>query len=273
MKTNITLTGASGRMGRELICATLEEARCQLVGAMVRQGSVDLGVDVGHFVNKPKMNVMLTDQIESVLNQTQVMIDFSVPNHTIEILSHCQSHNIPIVIGTTGFDEKQQAEIHQVSKSIPIIMAPNTSTSVNLMFKLLQLATEVIGSDADIDVLDKHHRNKIDAPSGTALQMGKVIADTLNLDWKTLSTIGVESDQNRSNRDVNRLNFSSIRAGGIHGEHTVSFVMAGEEITITHRAFNRHIYALGAIRAALWLVQSRQPNLYSMSDVLAISNT
>ncbi|MBE8214734.1 MAG: 4-hydroxy-tetrahydrodipicolinate reductase [Endozoicomonadaceae bacterium] len=267
METRITLTGATGRMGHELIAATLQDERCSLVGATAN--SRKIGVDAGELIGELTANVAITNQIDEVLSYTDIIIDFSEPAYTIDILPKCQAKTIPLVIGTTGFDEKQYQFIQEAAQFMPIVLAPNTSTAVNIMCKLLQVVTKTIGQDCDIDIVDKHHRNKIDAPSGTALNMGKVIAKQLNIDLRQKAVYS-RHGKNQPIRDRNTIGFSSIRAGGLHGEHTVSFVMDGEEINITHRAFNRQIYAVGAIRAALWLQNQQKPGLYSMADVLAL---
>ena len=240
--TKIAITGSNGRMGQALIEAVK-------LNPNVSQGSI---------LNRG-------DDIKRVLKDFDVLIDFTRPEATLDALSICQSAGKAMVIGTTGFSDDALKVIDQASSDIPIVFAPNMSVGVNLTLKLLETTAKVIGTDSNIEIVEAHHRHKVDAPSGTALKMGEIIANALGRDLSECAVYGHEGKEGP--RDRQTIGFSSIRGGDVVGEHTVTFFMEGERVEITHKASSRMTYANGAVKASQWL--TNQPNgLYSMQDVL-----
>ena len=240
--TKIAITGSNGRMGQALIEAVK-------LNPNVSQGS--------------KLN--RGDDIERVLKDFDVLIDFTRPEATLDALSVCQSAGKAMVIGTTGFSDDALKVIDQASSDIPIVFAPNMSVGVNLTLKLLETTAKVIGTDSNIEIVEAHHRHKVDSPSGTALKMGEVIANALGRDLSECAVYGREGTEEP--RDRQTIGFSSIRGGDVVGEHTVTFFMEGERVEITHKASSRMTYANGAIKACQWLTNQAN-GLYSMQDVL-----
>ena len=240
--TKIAITGSNGRMGQALIEAVK-------LNPNVSQGSI---------LNRG-------DDIERVLKDFDVLIDFTRPEATLDALSVCQSAGKAMVIGTTGFSDDALKVIDQASSDIPIVFAPNMSVGVNLTLKLLETTAKVIGADSNIEIVEAHHRHKVDAPSGTALKMGEVIANALGRDLSECAVYGREGTEEP--RDRKTIGFSSIRGGDVVGEHTVTFFMEGERVEITHKASSRMTYANGAVKACQWLT-NQENGLYSMQDVL-----
>ena len=240
--TKIAINGSNGRMGQALIEAV----------------KLNPNVSEGSILNRG-------DDIKRVLKDFDVLIDFTRPEATLDALSTCQSAGKAMVIGTTGFSDDALKVIDQASSDIPIVFAPNMSVGVNLTLKLLETTAKVIGTDSNIEIVEAHHRHKVDAPSGTALKMGEVIANALGRDLSECAVYGREGKEGP--RDRQTIGFSSIRGGDVVGEHTVTFFMEGERVEITHKASSRMTYANGAVKASQWL--TNQPNgLYSMQDVL-----
>jgi 4-hydroxy-tetrahydrodipicolinate reductase len=240
--TKIAINGSNGRMGKALIEAVK-------LNPNVSEGSI----------------LKRGDDIKRVLKDFDVLIDFTRPEATLDALSTCQSAGKAMVIGTTGFSDDALKVIDQASSDIPIVFAPNMSVGVNLTLKLLETTAKVIGTDSNIEIVEAHHRHKVDAPSGTALKMGEVIANALGRDLSECAVYGREGKEGP--RDRQTIGFSSIRGGDVVGEHTVTFFMEGERVEITHKASSRMTYANGAVKASQWL--TNQPNgLYSMQDVL-----
>ena len=263
----IAVTGAAGRMGRTLINACAESNECQLSAALEHSGNSLLGSDAGDLVGLGANGVTLVDTLASVNDQFDALIDFTRPEVTLANLQHCVANNKNIVIGTTGFSDKQKQQITDAGKSLGVVFAPNMSVGVNLCFKLLELTARVMGNEVDIEIIEAHHRHKVDAPSGTAVRMGEIVADALGKDLNDCAVYGREG--NIGERDRGTIGFETIRAGDIVGEHTVMFADIGERVEITHKASSRMTFANGAIRAAIWLKD--QPNgLYDMQDVLGL---
>ncbi|HBG03281.1 MAG TPA: 4-hydroxy-tetrahydrodipicolinate reductase [Gammaproteobacteria bacterium] len=238
----IAVVGASGRMGQTIIEAISQNDKVSL-GATLDKG----------------------DDLIAALDQFDVLIDFTRPEATLEYLAICQNSGKAMVIGTTGFSDDQLQEINNAAKNMAIVFAPNMSIGVNLSLKLLDMAARVIGEEADIEIVEAHHRHKVDAPSGTALKMGEVVANALGRDLSECAVYGREGIEEP--RDRNTIGFSTIRGGDVVGEHTVSFFMDGERVEITHKASSRLTFANGAVRAAGWL-EGQSAGLYSMQDVL-----
>lgn len=263
----IAVVGASGRMGQCLIAATQLHEGTALTGAISRSSSTSQGQDSGVMAGVAKNDVIVTDNLSAVLADVDVVIDFTLPEVTMEYLAMCQQAGKAIVIGTTGFNEAQKAIIAQTAEHIPVVFAPNMSVGVNLSLKLLALAAQVLGDDVDVEIIEAHHRHKLDAPSGTALRMGEVIAEVLGRDLHQHAIYGREG--RTEERDRRTIGFSTIRAGDIVGEHTVMFADEGERIEITHKATSRMTFAKGAVRAAVWLAD-KPATLYDMQDVLGL---
>jgi len=264
---NIAVTGAAGRMGRSLIEACSEHPDTKLGGALEFSGSALLGSDVGEMVGIGKNGIILQSELSSIADDFHTLIDFTRPEVTLKNLAACVEHGKNIVIGTTGFNEEEKQQIKEASSSIGIVFAPNMSVGVNLCFKLLDIAARVLGDTVDIEVIEAHHRHKIDAPSGTALRMGEVVADALGRDLKDCAVYGREGQTGE--RDRQTIGFETIRAGDIVGDHTVMFADIGERVEITHKASSRMTFANGAVRAACWL-QNQDKGLYDMQDVLGL---
>ncbi|MCP4494028.1 MAG: 4-hydroxy-tetrahydrodipicolinate reductase [Gammaproteobacteria bacterium] len=263
--TRIAITGASGRMGRNLVIACAENAQVQLTHALERPDSPFIGNDAGAVAGIEAQAVNISDTIDA--EQFDVLIDFTHPDVTTNYIDYCQQHARKMVIGTTGCDEHLQQKMRNAGESIAIMYAPNMSVGVSLCLQLLQTAAQVLGDSVDIEIIEAHHRHKVDAPSGTAVKMGEVIAKELNRDLKDCAVYGREGQTGA--RDRKTIGFESIRGGDIVGEHTVLFATEGERIEITHKASSRMTFANGAVRAANWLNQ-HQTGLYDMSDVLGL---
>lgn len=264
----IALVGVSGRMGLCLIKAAALAKNAELTVAVSRPESLAIGRDVGELAGISTVGVKVGDNLASVVDQFDVLIDFTRPDASMDFIETCRQAGKKLVIGTTGYSDAQKARINEAAKDIAIVMAPNMSVGVNLSLKLLEMTAKVMGDYTDIEVIEAHHRHKIDAPSGTALRMGEVIADTLGRDLKDCAIYGREG--NTGERDRKTIGFSTIRAGDIVGEHTVMFADEGERVEITHKATSRMTFANGAVRAAVWLAD-KDSGLYDMQDVLGLS--
>ena len=266
----ITIPGASGKMGKALIAAVAKNTQTHLAAAITRPDSeTHLGKDASLLANLSSLGVTIQSDFEAALQLTDIVIDFTSPNGSLHFLQICNEYQVPVVIGTTGFSDLQHREIQDIAKNLPIILSPNMSPGINLLFSLLHKTAAVIGKQADIEIIEAHHRAKVDAPSGTAIHMGKVIAETLNRSLNDCAIYGREGNTGERQRET--IGFSTIRAGNITGEHTALFALDNEQIELTHKASNRSVFANGAIMAALWLHAHRNmPGLYSMADVLGL---
>ena len=265
--TRIAITGAAGRMGRALIEAIQQADSAIMTVALERPGSSVIGMDAGELVGLGTLGVSLIDDIRTVVDEFDVLIDFTRPEVSETNLEVCVDAGKKMVIGTTGFNEEQKRFIETASKKIGVIFAPNMSVGVNLCFKLLDIAARIMGDYTDIEVIEAHHRHKLDAPSGTALRMGEVVANALGRDLKDCAVYGREGITEA--RDRKTIGFESIRAGDIVGEHTVMFADIGERVEITHKASSRMTFANGAVRAAGWIMQ-HDTGLFDMQDVLGL---
>ena len=261
----IAIAGAAGRMGRNLVLACSETDDLELTLALDREQSPALGTDSGILAGIAENRVLISDTLDA--SAFDILIDFTHPGATTGHLDFCKQNNKRMVIGTTGCDSTLEQKIEDTGKSIPILYAPNMSVGVNLCLELLKMSAQVLGDTVDIEIIEAHHRNKVDAPSGTALKMGSVIADELGRDLSECAVYGREGQTGARERGT--IGFETIRAGDIVGEHTVLFAAEGERIEITHKASNRMTFAHGAMRACRWL-ETRQAGVYSMQDVLGI---
>jgi 4-hydroxy-tetrahydrodipicolinate reductase len=263
----VAIAGASGRMGRTLVEAITQNPALKLGAASVLPNDPALGKDLGELCGMSPLGVVAVADLGSVLDQFDALIDFTTPAATLAHLALCAGANKAMVIGTTGFSDEGKQQIAEAAERTAVVFAPNMSVSVNLCFKLLELAAKVIGEESDIEIIEAHHRHKKDAPSGTALRMGEVVAKTLGRDLKDCAVYGREGQTGE--RDRKTIGFATIRAGEIVGDHTVMFATPGERVEITHKSSSRMPYATGALRAAQWL-QDKQKGLYSMQDVLGL---
>ena len=264
---NIAVAGAAGRMGRALISACELNQNTRLSAAVERPGNTLVDSDAGDLAGLGPLNVKVTDKLESAVAAFDTLIDFTSPESTLHNLETCVKHGKNIVIGTTGFDEAGKQKIAQAAASIGVVFAPNMSVGVNLCLKLLDTAARILGDDVDIEVIEAHHRHKVDAPSGTAIRMGEVVASALGRNLADCAVYGREGITGA--RERNTIGFETIRAGDIVGDHTVMFAAEGERVEITHKASSRMTFANGAVRAANWL-QQQPAGLYDMQDVLGL---
>ena len=260
----IAIAGATGRMGQMLVEAVRAADDLQLSGALDRADSPAIGLDAAAFAGL-NTGVRITADLRLGLTGANVLIDFTRPEGTLAHLQICRQLGVNAVIGTTGFSEAQKAEIAVIAKDIAIVMAPNMSVGVNVTLKLLEMAAKALSTGYDIEIIEAHHRHKVDAPSGTALKMGEVIADALGRDLKDCAVYAREGVTGE--RDPSSIGFATIRGGDIVGDHTVLFAGTGERIEITHKSSSRATYAQGSLRAARFLASQRR-GLFDMFDVL-----
>jgi 4-hydroxy-tetrahydrodipicolinate reductase len=265
--TRVAIAGAGGRMGRALIEACCETEGLSLGLALERPGSTLLDADAGEVAGVGRLDTPVVSTLEGHEQDFDVLIDFTRPEPSLSHLAFCRAHGKAIIIGTTGFSEAQKAEIRAAGEVIPVVFAPNMSIGVNLCLRLLDLAARVLGDDVDIEIIEAHHRHKVDAPSGTALAMGETVAQALGRDLKTCAVYGREGHTGERARET--IGFETIRAGDIVGEHTVMFAATGERVEITHKASSRMTFARGAMRAAQWL-GGCPAGTYDMQDVLGL---
>ncbi len=264
----IVINGAGGRMGRTLIGACTEDEDTAVVAALERHDSSLLGSDAGELAGIPSIGVAVASVLECGEVQPQAWIDFTLPDGAINGLAQCVEKKIPMVIGTTGFSAEQKQKIYQAGQTIPIVFAPNMSVGVNLCLSLLRTAAGTLDDDYDIEIIEAHHRHKVDAPSGTAIRMGEVVAESLGVKLEDVAVYAREG--NTGERKKGTIGFETIRAGDIVGEHTVLFAGSGERVEIVHRASSRLTFARGAVRAAIWL-QNQSAGVYDMQDVLSLN--
>ncbi|WP_334155404.1 4-hydroxy-tetrahydrodipicolinate reductase [Tepidimonas sp.] len=262
----VAIAGASGRMGRMLIEAVQAADDCVLSAALDRSDSPALGQDAAAFLGQPA-GVAIGADVDAAVAASDVLIDFTRPEGTLAHLAACVRHGTAMVIGTTGFTEAQKAAIAEASQRIPIVLAPNMSVGVNVTFKLLEMAARALATGYDIEIVEAHHRHKVDAPSGTALKMGEVIAQALGRDLKDCAVY--ERHGHTGERDPSTIGFSTVRGGDVVGDHTVLFLGSGERIEITHKSSSRATYAQGSLRAVRFLA-GRSSGLYDMFDVLGL---
>ncbi len=266
MKHTIAVAGASGRMGHMLIEAVRASEDCQLSGALDRPGSPSIGADAGAFAGF-STGVSVCDDVRAGLSGSRFLIDFTRPEGTLHHLAVCRELGVAAVVGTTGFTAAQKAEIVEIARSIPIMMAPNMSVGVNVTLKLLEMAAKALATGYDIEIIEAHHRHKVDAPSGTALQMGEVVAQALGRNLQECAVYAREGVTGE--RDPSSIGFATIRGGDIVGDHTVLFAGTGERIEISHKSSSRATYAQGSLRAVRFLADQRS-GLFDMFDVLGL---
>ena len=266
--TRIAIVGVAGRMGRTLVNAVQQDEDATLAGGVVEPGSSLVGADIGELAGVGRLGVSAVDDLAAIVDDFDVLIDFTAPRVTLANLAVCAAHGKRMVIGTTGLSDEELAELDAFRDKLPFVFAPNMSVGVNLTLKLLETAARALGDEGyDIEVIESHHRHKVDAPSGTALKMGEVVAESLG---RTLKEHGVfERVGQCGPRTDKEIGFATVRAGDIVGEHTVMFATEGERIEITHKASSRMTFAKGAVRAARW-VAGQGNGRYAMQDVLGL---
>lgn len=263
----VAIIGAGGRMGQTLIEATFDSELVSLAAAIESPDSNKIGMDAGEMHGFEKADVAVSKDLGSVLNTFDVLIDFTRPDVTLNNVALCRKAGRKMVIGTTGFTTDEKQQIVEASQDIAIVFAPNMSAGVNLCLKLLDIAARAMGDDVDIEIIEAHHRHKVDAPSGTAIKMGEVVAEALGRNLADCAVYGREGQTGERERKT--IGFETIRAGDIVGDHTVMFAGLGERVEIIHKASSRMTFASGAVRAAHWLT-GKEKGLYDMQDVLAL---
>ncbi|NOY12150.1 MAG: 4-hydroxy-tetrahydrodipicolinate reductase [Deltaproteobacteria bacterium] len=264
---NVAIVGAAGRMGGRLIHAVLEAEGLKLTGAVERPGHPQIGMDAGLVAGAGELGVKINDNLAVVMADADVLIDFTFPDVTLQNLAVCAELGKLVVSGSTGFTPEQRAAVAKFAEKIPVVLAPNMSVGVNACFKLLKEAARILGDEFDVEVVELHHNKKKDAPSGTAVRMGEVVAETLGRDYHQVANYHREGMCGE--RSKQEIGMQTVRGGDIVGEHTVYFIGMGERIEISHRAMSRDMFARGAVRACQWL-QDKSPGLYDMQDVLEL---
>ncbi|RTL52964.1 MAG: 4-hydroxy-tetrahydrodipicolinate reductase [Rhodocyclaceae bacterium] len=265
-KIRFALVGSAGRMGRTLIEAVLAAEDAELVAAIEQPGSPYLGKDAGELIGSP-CGVLVSSDLDAGLAKADCLIDFTRPEGTLVHLAACRKHKVGLVIGTTGFNAEQKKTIEAAAKEIPIVFAPNMAVGVNAVFKLLEMAARILNEGYDVEVIEAHHHHKVDAPSGTAIRMGEIVASALGRDLEECAVYGREG--HTGPRPATQIGFSTIRGGDIVGDHTVLFAGVGERIEITHKSASRMSYALGSLKAARFM-RGKASGLFDMQDVLAL---
>ena len=264
-KLKLAITGVAGRMGKTLVQAISQDPDVDLGAALYKSDSSLLGVDAGELAGVGRLNVPVTDNLSNA--DYDLLVDFTLIEPCLKHLELACSANKPVVIGTTGFNDEQKVQIESAAQQIPVILAPNTSVGITLCLHLLKTMAPILAQDSDIEIIEAHHRHKIDSPSGTAIRLGEVIAETLGRDLDDCAVYGREGIEEPRDRET--IGFATVRGGDIVGDHTVLFASEGERIELTHKASSRMTFAKGAIRAAKWL-SNQSAGLYDMHDVLGL---
>ncbi len=265
--TRLIVAGAAGKMGSRIAALAKDYPDLKLVGAFERKGHEAIGKDVGEVIGIGRIDIPISDNLDEIIDNADVVISFTAPEASIEHLSIASKKKKAVVIGTTGFSKEGIQSVKELSKSIPVVLAPNMSVGVNLLFKVLGDIAKVLGDDYDIEIVESHHRLKKDAPSGTALKMAQVISEAIN---RNLDEVAVYARKGMiGERTRKEIGIQTVRAGDIVGEHTVLFGGLGERIEITHKASSRDTFARGALKAAMW-IYGKPAGLYDMINVLGL---
>ncbi len=262
----IAVCGAAGRMGQRIIVA-VKEAGCELSGALERPRHEMVGQDAGLIAGCGPLGVKISDDLNEVVEGCDVLIDFTTPKVSLKNLELCGLKNKAIVIGSTGFTPEERELAAELGRDIPVIIAPNMSVGVNVCFKLLKDIAKTLGDDFDVEIVELHHNKKKDAPSGTAVRMGEVVAEALGRDYNQVARCSREGIVGERTKE--EIGMQTVRGGDIVGEHTVYFIGMGERIELSHRAMTRDMFSRGSVRAAKWIV-GQQPGIYDMQDVLGL---
>jgi 4-hydroxy-tetrahydrodipicolinate reductase len=264
----VAIIGATGRMGHALVESILANPDLALTAAVAQPDSPGYGADAASLAGRAAIGVIVNDDVEAAAAASDVIVDFSRPQGTLAALAACQRHGRGLVIGTTGLSAEQRRQVAEAARAMPICMAANFSVGVNVCLKLLETAARTLGETYDVEIVEAHHRHKVDAPSGTALRMGEAVAAALGRSLEDCAIYGREGVTGV--RDRQTIGFATVRGGDVVGDHTVMFLGEGERIEITHKASSRSNFARGALRAAQWL-HRREPGLYDMRDVLGLA--
>jgi len=262
----VIVQGAAGRMGRLICQAVIDDPELELIGAVEKKGSGCVGMDIGEMLGQGRLGISLVDGLDTLATKGDVLIDFSSPHATLGAIATAVPHSLALVIGTTGFSQEDLEIIEQAAQKIPCLLSPNMSIGINLLFSLLEKVAPILGDSYDIEIVEAHHRYKVDAPSGTALKMAEILGKCLGRDLERFTSYGRKGTI--GTRPKGEIALHAIRGGDIVGEHQVIFAGIGERIELVHRAHNRQTFALGALRAAKWLVKQGPGRLYDMRDVL-----
>ncbi|MFN7086813.1 MAG: 4-hydroxy-tetrahydrodipicolinate reductase [Burkholderiales bacterium] len=268
-RIRMAIAGSSGRMGRMLVQAVLRSADLQLVAALEQTGSPQIGKDAGELAGEAACGVKISADVKRSLAASDVLVDFTRPEGTLAHLAACRALGVGMVIGTTGFSAEQKNGIVEAARDIAIVLSPNMAVGVNVTFKLAQIAAAILGDEYDVEIIEAHHRHKVDAPSGTALKFGEIVAGALHRDLAQAAVYGRHGVTGE--RDARSIGFHAIRGGDIVGEHTVMFAGEGERVEVTVRSGSRMTYATGALRAARFLA-GRKSGLFDMFDVLGLNS-
>jgi len=264
---NVLVTGAAGRMGKQIISLLLEEDGIEVVGATEIDGHPSVGNDVGEIIGKGKIGVLVSDNLDKAASRADVVVDFTHPNSTLDAASYASSKGKPMVIGTTGFNPDEKVRLEKLATGFPCVISPNMSIGVNVMFEITKKLAELLGNEFDIEVIEAHHRHKKDSPSGTAMRLGEIIAESTGRNFSNVAKF--ERHGHVGERGLNEIGIQAIRGGDIIGEHSVWFCGNGERVELTHRATNRDNFARGAIRALRWII-GKPPGVYTMRNVLGL---
>lgn len=267
MACRIAVAGVNGRMGRVLVEATVQNPDATLGAALVRQGSPLVGQDAGQLAGVGTLNCAIHDDLSSISSHFDVLIDFTSIEATLANLAVCRAQRRAMVIGTTGFSAEQKAMLADAGRDIPLVFAPNMSIGVNVLLGVVAQTARLLGEGYDTEIIEAHHRHKVDAPSGTALRLGEAVAEAYGRDLAQVAVYGREGHTGA--RDPQTIGFATVRGGDVVGDHTVLFAGIGERIELTHKASSRMTFAQGAVRAATWL-KNQPPGLYDMQDVLGL---
>ena len=263
----VSIMGVSGRMGRAIYRLLDAEDDIQIIGATEIESHPDMGMDVGLVAGEQEIGVSITPDVETSSKEADVIVDFTAPSSTINNATFASANNKAMVIGTTGFDESQKIELDRLASKFPCVFSPNMSIGVNVMFEATKKLAEVLGDDYDVEIIEAHHKHKVDAPSGTALRLGEAAAEGLGRDFSSVARF--ERHGSIGERKEKEIGMQTIRAGDIVGEHTVMFCGAGERIELTHRAMSRDNFAKGVVRAAKW-IPGKPSGIYTMKEVLGL---
>lgn len=262
---NVSVTGAAGRMGKQIITLLLQEDDIEVVGATEIDGHPSIGKDVGEIIGIERIGVLVSDNLDKAASKADVVVDFTNPKATLDAASYASSKRKPMVIGTTGFSRDEKIRLEKLAKGFACVISPNMSVGVNVMFEITKKLAELLGNEFDIEVIEAHHRNKKDSPSGTAIRLGEIIAESTGRDFSEVARF--DRHGHVGERRPNEIGIQAIRGGDIIGEHCVWFCGNGERIELTHRATDRNNFASGAIRALRWII-GKPPGVYTMRNVL-----
>ena len=263
----VLVTGAAGRMGKQIISLLLEEDGLEVVGATEIGGHPSIGKDVGEIIGTGKIGIVVSDKLDEAASNADVVVDFTHPNATLDAANYASSEGKPMVIGTTGFSHDEKVRLEKLATRFPCVISPNMSIGVNVMFEITKRLAELLGNEFDVEVIEAHHRHKKDSPSGTAMRLGEIIAESTGRDFSKVARFARHGDVGE--RGLNEIGIQAIRGGDIIGEHSVWFCGNGERVELTHRATNRDNFARGAIRALRWII-GKPPGVYTMRNVLGL---